>query len=50
MQGPYAFINDRPQPYPLLKQRLSLNPHVQTKFDILNQHIRNRGVTWAAGD
>ncbi|WP_439854351.1 hypothetical protein [Pseudomonas yamanorum] len=44
MQGPYAFINDRSQPYPLLKQRLSLNPHVQTKFDILNQHIRNTVV------
>jgi hypothetical protein len=44
MQGPYAFINDRSQPYPLLKQRLSLNPHVQTKFDILNLHIRNTVV------
>lgn len=41
MQGPYAFINERPQPYPLLKLDLSLNPHIQTKFDILNQHIRN---------
>ncbi|MGC6368185.1 hypothetical protein [Pseudomonas sp. K2I15] len=44
MQGPYAFINDRSQPYPLLKQRLSLNPHTQTKFDTLNQHIRNTVV------
>lgn len=41
MQGPYAFINERPQPYPLLKLSLSLNPHSQTKFDTLNQHIRN---------
>lgn len=41
MQGAYAFINERPQPYPLLKLSLSLNPHSQTKFDILNQHIRN---------
>lgn len=41
MQGPYAFINDRPQPYPLLKLSLSLNQHTQTKFDIINQHIRN---------
>ncbi|NMX58270.1 hypothetical protein [Pseudomonas sp. WS 5146] len=41
MQGPYAFINVRPQPYPLLKLDLSLNPHIQTKFDSLNQHIRN---------
>ncbi|MDL2188474.1 hypothetical protein P5706_30320 [Pseudomonas sp. ChxA] len=41
MQGPYAFINERPQPYPLLKLDLSLNPHIQTKFDILNQHIGN---------
>ena len=41
MQGPYAFINERPQPYPLLKLDLSLNPHIQTKFDSLNQHIRN---------
>ena len=44
MQGPYAFINDRPQPYPLLKLSLSLNPTTQTKFDILNQHIRNTVV------
>ncbi len=41
MQGPYAFINERPQPYPLLKLSLSLNLHTQTKFDTLNQHIRN---------
>ena len=41
MQGAYAFINERPQPYPLLKLSLSLNPHTQTKFDIVNQHIRN---------
>ena len=41
MQGPYAFINERPQPYPLLKLSLALDPHTQTKFDILNQHIRN---------
>lgn len=41
MQGPYAFINERPQPYPLLKLSLSLNPHTHTKFDTLNQHIRN---------
>lgn len=40
-QGPYAFINERPQPYPLLKLSLSLNQHTQTKFDIINQHIRN---------
>lgn len=44
MQGPYAFINERPQPYPLLKLSLSLNPHTQTKFDTLNQHIRNTVV------
>ena len=44
MQGPYAFINERPQPYPLLKLSLSLNPNTQTKFDILNQHIRNTVV------
>ncbi len=44
MQGPYAFINERPQPYPLLKLSLSLNPHTQTKFDILNHHIRNTVV------
>ena len=44
MQGPYAFINERPQPYPLLKLGLSLNPHIQTKFDSLNQHIRNVAV------
>lgn len=41
MQGPYAFINERPQPYPLLKMSLQLSPHTQTKFDTLNQHIRN---------
>jgi hypothetical protein len=41
MQGPYAFINERPQPYPLLKLSLALDPHTQTKFDTLNQHIRN---------
>lgn len=41
MQGAYAFINERPQPYPLLKLSLSLNPQAQTKFDMLNQHIRN---------
>lgn len=44
MQGPYAFINDQQQPYPALKQSLSLNPHTQTKFDTLNQHIRNTVV------
>ena len=44
MSGPYAFINDRPQPYPLLKQSLSLSPHTQTKFDSLNQNIRNTVV------
>lgn len=44
MQGPYAFINDHPKPYPLLKLSLSLNPHTQTKFDTLNQHIRNTVV------
>jgi hypothetical protein len=44
MQGPYVFINDRAQPYPVLKQSLSLNPHTQTKFDTLNQHIRNTVV------
>lgn len=41
MQGPYAFINERPHPYPLLKLSLALDPHTQTKFDTLNQHIRN---------
>lgn len=41
MQGAYAFINERPQPYPLLKLSLSLSPYTQTKFDIVNQHIRN---------
>ncbi|WLH68080.1 hypothetical protein [Pseudomonas sp. FP2309] len=41
MQGAYAFINERPQLYPMLKLSLSLNPTRQTKFDILNQHIRN---------
>lgn len=41
MQGPYAFINERPLPYPLLKLSLALDPHTQTKFDTLNQHIRN---------
>lgn len=41
MQGPYAFINERPQPYPLLKMSLALDPHTHTKFDALNQHIRN---------
>ncbi|KAE9652212.1 hypothetical protein EJD88_17295 [Pseudomonas sp. PB105] len=44
MQGAYAFINERPQPYPLLKLSLSFNPNTQTKFDILNQHIRNTVV------
>ncbi|PIB56371.1 hypothetical protein [Pseudomonas sp. 2995-1] len=44
MQGPYAFINERPQPYPLLKLSLSLTPNTQIKFDILNQHIRNTVV------
>ncbi|WP_122257292.1 hypothetical protein, partial [Pseudomonas salomonii] len=44
MQGPYAFINERPQPYPLLKLSLALDPRTQTKFDILNQHIRNTVV------
>ncbi|MFL1418618.1 hypothetical protein ACI77M_20785 [Pseudomonas fildesensis] len=44
MQGPYVFINERPLPYLLLKLSLSLNPHTQTKFDILNQHIRNTVV------
>ncbi len=41
MQGAYAFINERPQLYPLLKLSLSLSPHTQTKFDAVNQHIRN---------
>lgn len=41
MQGAYAFINERPQPYPLLKLSLSLNPHAQTKFDTVNHHIRS---------
>ncbi|MCU1783857.1 hypothetical protein NTD80_13950 [Pseudomonas sp. 13B_2.1_Bac1] len=41
MQGPYAFINERPMPYPQLKLSLSLNHHTHTKFDIINQHIRN---------
>lgn len=41
MQGAYAFINERPLPYPLLKLSLSLDPQAHTKFDILNQHIRN---------
>ncbi|RFD28318.1 hypothetical protein CER19_15775 [Pseudomonas sp. GL93] len=44
MQGPYAFINEQPQPYPLLKISLKLDPHSQTKFDILNSHIRNTVV------
>ena len=44
MQGPYAFINERAQPYPVLKQSLSLDPYTQTKFDTLNQHIRNTVV------
>ncbi|MCT4500671.1 hypothetical protein N0U25_23005 [Pseudomonas sivasensis] len=44
MQGAYAFINERPKPYPLLKLSLSLTPNTQTKFDILNQHIRNAVV------
>src|SRR5450830_1663807 len=44
MQGPYVFINDRPQLYPQLKLSLSLSPHAQTKFDTLNQHIRNTVV------
>lgn len=44
MQGPYAFINDLAQPYSALKQRLSLNAPTQTKFDTLNQHIRNSVV------
>lgn len=41
MQGAYAFINERPLPYPLLKLSLSLDPQAHTKFDILNQHLRN---------
>ncbi|UNM22342.1 hypothetical protein K0P33_13200 [Pseudomonas sp. ArH3a] len=41
MQGPYAFINERPQPYPVLKLSLALDPRTHTKFDTLNQHIRN---------
>lgn len=44
MQGPYAFINERPQPYSLLKLSLSLDPHIHTKFDTLNPHIRNTVV------
>lgn len=44
MQGPYAFINERPQPYPLLKMSLQLRPPTHTKFDTLNQHIRNTVV------
>lgn len=44
MQGPYAFINERPQPYPLLKLSLTLDFHNYTKFDTLNQHIRNTVV------
>ena len=44
MQGPYAFINERPQSYTLLKLSLSLNPYTQTMFDTLNQHIRNTVV------
>ena len=44
MQGPYAFINEWPQPYPQLKLSLLLDPHTHTKFDILNQHIRNTVV------
>lgn len=41
MHGPYAFINEQPKPYPLLKLELSLSPHAEAKFDALNQHIRN---------
>jgi hypothetical protein len=41
MQGAYAFLNERPQPYPLLKLSLSLDPQRQIKFDVVNQHIRN---------
>lgn len=44
MQGPYAFINEHPQPYPLLKLSLALDPYSHTKFDTLNQHIRNTVV------
>ena len=44
MQGPYAFINEHPQPYPLLKLSLALDPYTHTKFDTLNQHIRNTVV------
>ena len=44
MQGPYAFINEYPQPYPLLKLSLALDPYTYTKFDTLNQHIRNTVV------
>ncbi|KQM46946.1 SSU ribosomal protein S2p (SAe) [Pseudomonas sp. Leaf15] len=44
MQGPYAFINEHPQPYLLLKLSLALDPHTHTKFDTLNQHIRNTVV------
>lgn len=44
MQGPYAFINDRPQPYALLKLSLALKPHSQAKFDTLNHHIRSTVV------
>ena len=44
MQGPYAFINERPQPYPLLKLSLALDPHSQAKFETLNQRLRNTVV------
>ncbi|MDQ0702419.1 hypothetical protein QF043_001211 [Pseudomonas sp. W3I7] len=44
MQGPYAFINEHPQPYLLLKLSLALDPYTHTKFDTLNQHIRNTVV------
>lgn len=41
MAQPYGFINDRQQTSVELKARLGLSKQAETKFDVLNIHIRN---------
>jgi hypothetical protein len=41
MPQPYAFINDRQQTSVEIKASLRLSKHAETKFDVLNSHIRN---------
>lgn len=44
MAQPYGFINNRQQTSVELKARLGLSKQAETKFDVLNIHIRNAVV------